>query len=161
MFKKILLLLLVLLVAIQFFHPRKNTGGSPPASSIYTTYNTPNEVKQLLNAGCNDCHSNNTRYPWYFKVQPVAWWMNNHIEEGKRELNFDEFEKYSPRRQYHKLESLQKEIKEGDMPMESYTWMHKNALLGAEQKQTLINWAEGIRKQLEQQFPMDSLIRKQ
>lgn len=160
MFKKILVGLLIAFVIIQFFHPKKNISTSPSPNAVAKMYNTPEDVKQILATSCNDCHSNNTVYPWYSKVQPVAWWLNNHINDGKNEMNFDDFKNFSPRRQYNKLEEVEKQIKEGDMPLNSYTWIHKNAILTEVQKQKLTAWAEGIRNDLKQKYPMDSLLRK-
>lgn len=160
MIKKILVALLLVLVLIQFIHPQKNRGTPVPANSIAAVYPVPDDVKKILAASCNDCHSANTIYPWYSKIQPVDWWLSHHVNEGKDELNFDEFATYSPRRQYHKLEELIKEVKEDGMPLDSYTWIHKNAILNADQKQAIVSWAEGIRSSMQQKYPADSLARK-
>jgi hypothetical protein len=159
MIKKILVFLLVALVIMQFFRPKKNISSSVSLNHIATVYATPQDVKELLKVGCNDCHSNNSKYPWYAEVQPVALWMRNHINEGKDEINFDEFATYNLRRQYRKMEEVIKQVKEGDMPLNSYTWIHKEAVFTPEQKQKLISWAEAIRTQMEQKYPKDSLIR--
>jgi len=160
MAKKILLVILVILLIIQFFHPKKNTGAEPSPNGIAAVYAVPDSVQQVLAVACNDCHSGNTRYPWYSKIQPVDWWLTHHVNEGKRELNFDEFKTFTPRRQYNKMKSLINEIKEGGMPLDSYTWIHKDAILSPAQKQLLITWAEDIRRQLEKTYPPDSLARK-
>jgi hypothetical protein len=161
MIKKILVFLLIALVLIQFFRPKKNIAATASTNNnIAAVYNTPDDVKQVLEVGCNDCHSNNTRYPWYAEVQPVAWWLDDHITEGKKELNFDEFKTYSPRRQYNKLKETIEQVKKGEMPLNSYTWIHKDAILNQEQKDRIINWAQNIRVQMEQTYPKDSLVRK-
>jgi hypothetical protein len=160
MLKKVLFLLLAVLVIIQFIHPAKNVAAGPAAGNIAAVYPVPDEVAQLLGASCNDCHSNNTAYPWYTKIQPVDWWLTHHINEGKEELNFDAFATYNLRRQYHKMEEVIKQVKEDGMPLDSYTWIHKDALLNPAQKQTIIHWAAGIRLSMEQQYPTDSLVRK-
>ncbi|HVZ57462.1 MAG TPA: heme-binding domain-containing protein [Chitinophagaceae bacterium] len=157
MIKKILLILLVILVVIQFFHPAKNQASGEQPNSIARVYTVSPEVKTILDKACMDCHSNNTIYPWYSKIQPVDWWMDNHIREGKHDLNFDEFASYSPRRQYRKLEQVMKQVKEGEMPLNSYTWIHKNAILTDAEKATLTQWAQGIRTNLEGKYPADSL----
>jgi hypothetical protein len=90
----------------------------------------------------------------------VAWWLSNHIKEGKEELNFDEFAAYRLRRQYKKLEEVIKQVKEEEMPLNSYTWIHKDAVFNTDQKQKIIAWAESIRSQMQQKYPMDSLIKK-
>ncbi len=160
MIKKILLVLLIALVIIQFFHPKKNVGTEPSPDGIAAVYNTPDSVQQVLAVACNDCHSGNTRYPWYNNIQPVAWWLDNHVTGGKKELDFDAFKTFTPRRQYNKMKSLVREIREDGMPLDSYTWIHKDAILSPAQKQLLINWAEGIQHQMEKTYPADSLARK-
>ena len=44
-----------------------------------------------LGKACADCHSNQTRYPWYAEVMPLGWWLEDHIVKAKKELNFSEF----------------------------------------------------------------------
>ena len=99
--KKIILLLAVVLVVIQLFRPTRNISHSSQdyANDISVKYPLTDSVKTILQTICYDCHSNNTSYPWYANIQPVAWWLNNHIKEGKREVNFSEFSGYSIRRQ--------------------------------------------------------------
>jgi hypothetical protein len=160
MIKKIGWLLLISFLVIQFFRPVKNVSAAPQAKALAAAYPLPEEVKQLLNTACNDCHSNNTVYPWYAHVQPVAWWLSGHIEEGKKELNFDEFNGYRPRRQYHKMEEVIELVKEGEMPLESYTWIHKKAQLTAEQKTQITTWAQSVMTAMQQKYPIDSLVKK-
>jgi hypothetical protein len=160
MLKKILLFLLVVLVVIQFIHPRKNKAEGAQPNFIGNTFPVPENVKAILAKACNDCHSNNTIYPWYSRIQPVDWWMNNHVQEGKRELNLDEYINRPLRYQYHKMEEIAEQVKEGEMPLNSYTWMHKDAILTETEKKELINWADGIRDSLKARYPIDSLIRK-
>ncbi len=159
-FKTILVVLLIVLIIIQFFHPAKNISTAHSPNDIAVVYNEPDNVRTILNKACNDCHSNNTRYPWYNNIQPVAWWLNDHVQEGKHELNFNEFGTYPIRRQYHKLEDVTDEVKEGDMPLGSYTLIHTGARLTDEEKATLTNWANSIRATIKAKYPADSLIRK-
>ena len=109
-------------------------------------------VMQILKTSCFDCHSNHTEYPWYSKIQPIGIWLANHINEGKRELNFSEFNNYKAKRKRHKLEEMVKEIKEREMPLSSYTIIHKNAILTNDQVQLLVDWAESAY----QSIPLDS-----
>jgi hypothetical protein len=160
MFKKILLVFAVVLVSIQFIHPARNISKVDQPNNIANAYNVPSDVKSILDKACMDCHSNNTRYLWYFKIQPVDWWLTHHITEGKRELNFDEYTNRSIRYQYNKLEEVEKQIKEGEMPLDSYTWIHKDAILDEQEKNTVINWAESIRTAIKAKYPTDSLTRK-
>ena len=160
MIKKILLILLFALIVIQFFHPEKNKSEGVQSNYIGNTYPIPPEVSKILEKACDDCHSNNTRYPWYSKIQPVDWWLDNHIREGKKQLNFDEYTNRPLRVQYHKMEEAIEQIKEGEMPLNSYTWVHKDARLTDEEKDVLISWAEGVQESMKANYPMDSLIRK-
>ena len=105
-FKIVLIVLVILFVIIQFFRPTKNRSTDLSANDITTGLIVPPNVQKILKHSCYDCHSNNTRYPWYFNIQPVAWWLNYHIKEGKRELNFSEFGNYKINRQYKKLEEI-------------------------------------------------------
>jgi hypothetical protein len=158
--KKILITLAVLLIIIQFFHPKKNKAQGPQINAIATRITVPDNIKSIFVKACNDCHSNNTRYPWYSNIQPVDWWMNNHVKEGKRELNFDEYTNRPLRYQYHKMEEIADEVKEGEMPLDSYTWMHHDARLTESEKKEVIDWANNVRANMESRYPKDSLIRK-
>jgi hypothetical protein len=160
MFRKILWVLVIVLIIIQFIHPARNISKAEQPNSIAKSYNIPVDVKTILDKACVDCHSNNTRYLWYFKIQPVDWWLTHHITEGKRELNFDEYTNRSIRYQYNKLEEVEKQIKEGEMPLYSYTWIHKDAVLSEQEKSAVINWAEAIRSEIKAKYPPDSLARK-
>ena len=160
MFKKILLVLLVILIIIQFIHPRKNQSKGVQANSVATAFAIPDDVKIILDKACLDCHSNNTRYPWYAKLQPVDWWLTNHVNKGKNALNLDEYTNRSLRYQYHKMEEIEDEVKEGAMPLNSYTWTHRDAILTDAEKTAIYNWTQAVRKEMEAKYPMDSLVRK-
>ena len=160
MLKKILLFLLAALVIVQFIHPKKNKAEGPQPNYIGNAFPIPADVKTILAKACNDCHSNNTRYPWYSMLQPVHWWMNNHIKDGKKGLNFDEYTSRSLRFQYHKMEDVIEQLKEGDMPLNSYTWIHKDAKLTVEEKTRITGWAESVMDTMKAKYPIDSLIRK-
>jgi hypothetical protein len=159
MLRRILFLLLIALIVIQFFHPQKNISKGTQANYIGNKYNVPDDVKHILAKACNDCHSNNTRYPWYSKIQPVDWWLHKHIVEGKKGLNFDEYTDKRLRYQYKKMEEVEDMVKEGKMPLNSYLWIHKDAKLTADEKQKIFNWTNAVRDTLEAQYPMDSLVR--
>lgn len=160
MFKKIMLVLLAALVVIQFIHPKKNTSEGPQPNYIGNNYAVQADVKTILDKACNDCHSNNTRYPWYAKLQPVDWWMNDHVVDGKKEINFDEYTNRPPRYQYRKMEEVIEQVKEREMPLKSYTWTHKDARLTSDERAKLTSWAQSVRDAMEVKYPVDSLVRK-
>lgn len=159
-FKMVLAALLVVFIVIQFFHPAKNISAAHPPTDISTAYNEPDNVHAILNKACNDCHSNNTRYPWYNNVQPIAWWLHSHVQDGKHGLNFNEFTTYRISKQYHRMQDIIDEVKEGDMPLSSYTIIHTDARLTDQEKATLTNWANSIRATIKAKYPADSLVRK-
>ncbi len=146
--KKVLIGLLVVLIVIQFIHPTPNANATISDKDITKLYTVPDSVQQILNKACYDCHSNNTRYPWYSKIQPVAWWLNDHITEGKRELNFSEFGSRPLAKQAKKLKKCAKEMEEGEMPLDSYTWIHKDAVLTPAEKQMLMTWFQTLSAQI-------------
>ena len=139
--KKILLGLLIVLVLIQFIQPNRNKSNEILSRDMEKTINVPENVQRILETGCYDCHSNNTNYPWYSRIQPFGWLLAGHIRKGKAELNFSEFGSYSLRRQVSKLNGIANSIKDGTMPLSSYTMIHKNARLSKEDKALLIDWA--------------------
>ncbi len=139
-YNKILIALLVILVVIQFIPTKRNQSSKMLPTDITLTYTVPNNIQAILKTSCYNCHSNNTNYPWYNKVQPVGWFLQFHIEEGKEELNFNEFGSYSMKKRKSKLKAMAHEIKEGDMPLFSYTLIHRNARISGNKKALLLNW---------------------
>jgi hypothetical protein len=133
--------LLVLIVVIQFIQPKRNEQAGPFPHHISTVVAMPDSVAGLLKVSCYDCHSNNTKYPWYFHIQPVAWYLADHIDEGKHELNFDEFGTYSNKKQRHKLEKIGDEVDEKEMPLSTYTLIHGDAKLNEAQRKMIVDWA--------------------
>jgi hypothetical protein len=146
--KKIGWALLIILVIIQFIRPEKNRSTTIGANDLSKHYAIPANVQDILGRACNDCHSNNTKYPWYSEVQPVGWWLQNHVNDGKRNMNFSEYTSYKPEDQHHLMEELMEEVKEGHMPLNSYLWVHKEAKLSAEEKEALLIWAGVVAEQI-------------
>ena len=152
-------LLLIAFIVIQFFRPEKNINPGDQPNAISKKYIVSADVKTILDKACMDCHSNNTQYPWYNNIQPVAWWLANHVKDGKKELNFDEYINKRPRFQYRRMEQTIDLVKKGEMPFDSYTWAHKDAILSEEEKTKLFGWAQAVMDTLKTQYPIDSLKR--
>lgn len=142
MLKKIIYVLIAALVIIQFIKPTRNVSAGPYPNDITTKFAMSDNVASTLKTACYDCHSNNTVYPWYANIQPVAWWLQHHVNDGKRHLNFNEFATYSAKKQRKKIEEINESVTEGWMPLGSYTWIHKNAILTAEQKDAIKKWCD-------------------
>ncbi|HTB79628.1 MAG TPA: heme-binding domain-containing protein [Opitutaceae bacterium] len=148
MLRKILLGLAVVFVAIQFVRPAKNLSPAVGPTDITAKVTVPAEVQSVLTKACYDCHSDNTRYPWYAEVQPVGWWLASHIRDGKGHLNFSEFGAYDAKRADRKLHGAGRTIDTGFMPLHSYLWIHRDAVLTAAEKKLLIDWTEAARAEL-------------
>lgn len=144
------LILLVGFIIIQFFPVKKNVSDEGKTENDITSlYKVPPRIQEQLKVSCYDCHSNNTKYLWYDKIQPVGWYIEDHIKHGKHELNFNEFGTYSSRKRHHKLEKAAEEIEEGMMPLTSYTFMHRNAQLSDAEREELVAWFNKMAKQVE------------
>lgn len=161
MIKKILIALIAIFLIIQFFRPEKNNSNDL-THDVSKKYEVPQEVNKILTVACNDCHSNRTEYPWYANVQPVAWWLNDHVVDGKKHLNFSDFTQLPIAVQNHKFEEVIEVLEENEMPLASYTYLglHKEANLSSEQKETLMNWAKSQMTYLKSNYPADSLVLK-
>ena len=146
--RKILVGLLVALVVIQLIRPARNSGPAQTPNDITHVTAVPDSTMQLLQAACYDCHSNHTKYPWYANVNPVGMWLNDHINEGKRELNFSEFATYTPKRKANKLGKIAETVKDHHMPLNSYLWIHTEARLTDAQRQNIIRWADSAKAHL-------------
>jgi len=145
--RKIALTGLMILLLIQLYQPARNSdNGQVLPVHIEKVYSMPKSVQHALQNSCYDCHSNNTHYPWYSYIQPTRAFMESHIKDGKKDLNFSEFGNYSERKQQSKLKSIIKQVKSGEMPLSSYTLIHKNAILATAQKQEIITWINTLNK---------------
>ena len=159
-FKRFLVFLLIAFLFMQFFRPKKNLSTAAAINDFTTNYAIPADVHAVLKASCYDCHSNNSTYPWYNNIQPVAWYLADHIKEGKKEINFNEFASYKIAKQYRKLEEIINQVEMDEMPLQSYTLIHGGAKLNVAQKSMIINWATVLRDTIKASYPADSLIRK-
>ena len=144
--RKIAILIVVILIVIQFVQPNKNVSAGPFPDDITKVYDLPEDVRNTFVNKCYDCHSNNTKYPWYFHVQPVGWWLAAHIHDAKDELNFSAFRLYPADKADHKLEELQEVMEEGSMPLKSYVMLHPQAELSGREKEAILKWVATVRK---------------
>lgn len=127
--KKLGYILLILLIISQFFSPEKNEGDLISVVPFLNETNPPENVKLILETTCFDCHSNKTNYPWYNDITPVNYWLDSHIKDGKKHLNFSKWSSYSLKRKEHKMDELYEEVEQGEMPLSSYTWTHSESNL--------------------------------
>lgn len=137
-------LVVAIVLVIQVIPVERNVSTVPPGQSFEKTEKVPANVAAILKVSCYECHSNNTSYPWYSELQPGAYFMAQHIKEGKEELNFDEFNDYSKRRKKAKIKSIISQIEKDEMPLKSYRMMHGNARLSADEKKELLDFFNTI-----------------
>nr|WP_279346976.1 heme-binding domain-containing protein [Gramella sp. AN32] len=142
------MILLVALVGIQFVPTKRNQSNTVPKTDFMLVNNVPGAVQNKLQVSCYDCHSNNTQYPWYNKLQPIAWLMEDHITKGKEELNFNEWGELSNRRKNSKLRSIISQIEDNEMPMDSYTLIHRDAKLSENEKTEIIKYMSQLKNSL-------------
>ena len=135
-------------VGIQFIPTSLNQSDIIPKEDIIQYYNPPEGISAMLKNSCYDCHSNNTAYPWYNKIQPISWLLQGHIDKAKEELNFSNFKTYSKRKQKSKLKSIISQIEDNEMPLKGYVLMHENAKLSDKDKTVLTSWVEKIKDSL-------------
>ncbi|MBK9216191.1 MAG: heme-binding domain-containing protein [Chloracidobacterium sp.] len=152
MIKKILKILALVLIAafviIQFFRIDKANPPIVEDETIEAALSVPPDVALIMGRSCNDCHSHKTVYPWYSNIQPVAWWLKDHINEGRDELNFSQFNTYSAKKKAKKLEEICEEVRAANMPLPSYLWTHGDAVLSENDKNTLCDWTNVERTRL-------------
>jgi hypothetical protein len=106
------------------------------------------EVETILARSCNDCHTQQTRYPWYSRVAPFSWLLANHIREGRDHLNFSNWAGYDAEEQDLNLQNICRLTKRGAMPVNSYLYIHRDAKLSDADVQTLCNWTNAERDKL-------------
>jgi hypothetical protein len=138
MTKKVLYAVLALLVLSQFY-PVDHT--NPPVDPNLN-FQLPDSLAGMLHSACYDCHSFETHWPWYSYVSPVKFWVVDHVNHGRGNLNFSEWYKMSADERQDMKEEIWEEVANGKMPLESYLWMHPEAELIEEQKRILRNWSK-------------------
>lgn len=142
---KLLIILALAFVVLQLFEPDRSIPETDPFDDFIKVTDAPRPVADLLRTACYDCHSYKTEYPWYANIEPLSWWIDDHIKEGREELNFNLWADYTIRRKDHKLEEAVEKIEEGEMPLPSYTWIHWDAQLTDEEKTLLTDWFSSLR----------------
>lgn len=146
----IVLVFFVGFISMQFFRPDFNNSPIVQSETLEASTQVPENVEAILTRSCVDCHSNQTNYPWYSKIQPSANFLAGHIKEGRRELNFSVFNTYETRKKSHKLEEMCEQVQYKEMPLPSYLWIHRSAKLSDDEIKILCEWTEVERAHLNQ-----------
>lgn len=140
--------LLILAGLLQFTNPSRVNPPVLPGHDLCATNPPPPKVVGMLREACYDCHSYETVWPWYGQVAPLSWWLMDHIKDGRRRLNFSEWPHENPVKARTRLKNISREVESGDMPLQSYTWIHTKSRLSNSDREELINWADGEAKRL-------------
>jgi len=142
-----LLALVAILLVIQLFRIDKTNPPVEPGTDFMALANPPADVAQILKSSCYDCHSHETKYPWYTNVAPVSWWIGNHIKEARGHLNFSAWNTYDAEKKAHKAEECAEEVEKKLMPLKSYLRMHPEARLSDEQRERFSAWFKSVEEQ--------------
>lgn len=132
--------LLGILVAMQFFRIDKKVPSFSSNDDFLVLTSAPDDVAQLMRTACYDCHSYETKYPWYANIAPVSWWLKSHIDEGREHLNYSLYGTYSADDSEEVIEETGEAVTEGWMPLDSYKWGHSEARLTDAQRSRIGEW---------------------
>ena len=134
--KKIFIVFIVIIGGIQFI-PVERT--NPPIS---WDISAPESVASILRTSCYDCHSNETSWPWYSYVAPVSFMVAGDVEDGRKRLNFSEWDKYDGSKRQELLEEIIEEVEKENMPLTAYTFTHPSAKLDPYRINLIKNWVK-------------------
>lgn len=140
----------LVLIGLQFFQIDKTNPAIDASETLEAAVTVPPDISLIMGRACNDCHTHKTVYPWYSYVQPSGWFLKDHINEGRDELNFSKFNTFEKKKKIRKLEEICSEVESGQMPLPSYTWIHRDAVLTASEKQAICSWTKGEIAKLEE-----------
>ena len=151
---KIAFILLVLAFIVgQFIRPDFSNPPVIPSETLTASTQVPADVQQILTRSCYDCHSNQTQYPWYSKVTPFNWFLADHINDGRREMNFSVWNTYTTKKKLRKLEELCEQVEQAEMPLPSYLWIHREAVLADGDARLLCEWSKAESARLSAEVP--------
>jgi hypothetical protein len=131
----------LLLIGLQFIRPDLTNQPVVDTERLETTTAVPENVAAVLKRACADCHTHSTSYPWYSQISPISWWLKDHVEHGRSHLNFSVWNTYSVTKRAKKLEEICEQLESKEMPLPSYLWAHRDAVLTSEDSKLLCDWA--------------------
>ncbi len=126
----------------QLANPDRTNPPVVAGRDLFAVRPPPPEVATLLRTACTDCHSHETRWPWYSRVAPMAWLVAHDVQEGRAKLNFSDWPVTDPARAARKFGNISDVVDSGEMPPKKYTAIHRDAVLTATQRKVLVDWAE-------------------
>jgi hypothetical protein len=139
--KRIVLGFLIVVAGIQFYRPDRTNPPFDPARSVDATATVPAAIAEVLKRSCYDCHSSETRWPWYSAIVPMGWGVADHVNEGRSHMNLSEWGAYPPNKRVGILEKMCDEVREGRMPLKQYLWLHRDARLSEADWKSVCDWS--------------------
>jgi hypothetical protein len=130
---------LALFAAIQFVPVNRSN------PSVRTEVKANDTVMTVLRHACYDCHSNETRWPWYSYVAPASWFVAGHVHRGRADLNFSEWDPFDFEVLDDVFHGIEEQVSSGQMPLRSYTLLHPEARLDPQGREILLDWARSQR----------------
>ncbi|HEX9545356.1 MAG TPA: heme-binding domain-containing protein [Pyrinomonadaceae bacterium] len=147
-FRWVLIILVCAVVVIQFIRPARTNPAIDPTQTIESRLQVSGQVAAIFDRSCNDCHSNKTRWPWYSNVAPVSWFVIGHVNDARSVMNFSQWGNYDKDKQSRRLRDICEQVSDGEMPLSSYTPLHRGSKLSADDVKTLCDWTNAERARL-------------
>ena len=143
---KIWVALLAAFIAAQFIPVNRQNPAEDPSRSLDAKEHVPPAVKTILSRSCQNCHSNETSWPWYSYVAPASWMIAHDVHAARKKMNFSKWGDYTAEKREEKLEEICEQINEGDMPDPKYLWLHRSARMSRSDRETVCQWTEDSRQ---------------
>jgi hypothetical protein len=135
-----------LVVGIQLIRPARTNPPVEQSQTLEAVVFVPPQIEGILQRACNDCHSDLTRWPWYSNVAPISWLVIDHVDEGRRHVNFSEWLRRDTKNpaEYtrQRFQAMCKQVQIGDMPLTSYLLVHRDAKLSQDDIETICQWTK-------------------
>lgn len=133
-----------LIAGIQLIRPARSNPAVDPTHTLEAVVLVPPRVESILRRACYDCHSDLTQWPWYSNVAPISWFVIDHVDSGRRHVNFSEWLRRDTKNpaEYtrERFEAMCKQVQTGDMPLTSYLLVHREAKLSQADIETICQW---------------------
>lgn len=134
------------LIALQFIPV--NRANPPVKADLLASVKLDEPAKQVLRDACYDCHSCETRWPFYARMAPVSWWVTRHVREGREHLNLSDWSTDRPWHTRARLEAMAHALRDDSMPPPDYRWLHTSARLSAADRNHLADALQAAADQL-------------
>lgn len=132
-------------VLIQLVRPARTNPPTDRLRALRSGKDAPAATAGVLQRACRDCHSNDTRWPWYSNVAPVSWFVIDHVNHGRRHFNYSEWAKYEPAEAAKLMRNSCELSRKGEMPLPSYMLMHGDTRLSSDDVNALCSWISPAR----------------